>query len=342
MTVRVAFAGFQHNHVFAVAERVRRDPRCEAVAFAEDDPAVRAQVAADHAIGFTHANVAAMLAEVDCDLVVVADIFGRRGGIVIDALRRGRHVLSDKPLCTTLDQWRQIDALARQRGAVVIAQLDLRCHGPFITMRRLIREGSIGQVLTLNILGQHPLKLERRPAWYLEPQAHGGTLNDIAVHALDFIPWLIGAHVDGIEYARVWGGDTIGHPTFNRCGQLVIRAADARAMCDVSYIAPDTCGYSVPQYWRVTVSGTGGVLEASLCTKHVMVARSEDPKPRMIDGDPSGSMCYYEGLLGALTGQPVDGALTTAETLTATRWALEAQSMADEAPATVCATTGRL
>jgi len=29
-----------------------------------------------------------------------------------------------------------------------------------------------------------------RPAWYFEPGMHGGTLNDIAIHALDFIPWV--------------------------------------------------------------------------------------------------------------------------------------------------------
>ncbi|MEZ4683286.1 MAG: hypothetical protein R2932_54665 [Caldilineaceae bacterium] len=57
-----------------------------------------------------------------------------------------------------------------------------------IGLRNLIRSGLIGEIHAINFGGQHPLMLDTRAAWYFEPGKHGGTINDIAIHAVDAIP----------------------------------------------------------------------------------------------------------------------------------------------------------
>ena len=57
-----------------------------------------------------------MLDEVECDAVGVGDYFAKRGSIAIEALKRGKHVISDKPLCTSLDELAQIRELSQAKS----------------------------------------------------------------------------------------------------------------------------------------------------------------------------------------------------------------------------------
>jgi len=85
------------------------------------------------------------------------DYYAKRGEILIEALERGKHVLSDKPICTTLRELDRIEQLARENGwsSVVcwISGTARTMHG----LRQAIRAGEIGEVLAVTFNGQHPL-----------------------------------------------------------------------------------------------------------------------------------------------------------------------------------------
>ena len=55
-------------------------------------------------------------------------------------------------------------------------------------LREIILSGELGEVASIHIDGQHPLNPSVRPGWYFEPGKHGGTINDIGIHAFDFVP----------------------------------------------------------------------------------------------------------------------------------------------------------
>jgi predicted dehydrogenase len=99
-----------------------------------------------------------------------------------------------------------------------------------------------------------------RPAWYFEDGKHGGIINDIGIHAIDILPWLLGAPIAEIVAARVWNERLPAFPSFNVCAQLMLCMADETGVIgDVSYISPDSQRFTVPQYWRFTLHGDGAV-----------------------------------------------------------------------------------
>ena len=55
----------------------------------------------------------AMLKEVACDVIACGDYFAKRGARLLAALKAGRHVIGDKPLCSEL---KELDAIARLAG----------------------------------------------------------------------------------------------------------------------------------------------------------------------------------------------------------------------------------
>ena len=329
--MKLAFAGFRHDHILTLYKTAAACPGVQIVAASEEDPPSRRRLAAGGLVRVTHESHRQMLDSVDCDAVAVGDCFGRRGAILIAAMERGRHILSDKPICTRLEDLSRIAELARAKGLRVGCQLDLRSIGPLRTMRRLIREGAIGEVHTVNFTGQHPLLLGRRPEWYFQEGMHGGTINDIAIHGIDAVGWLTGRRIVAVVAARAWNARLPQFPRFQDGGQLMLRLDNGGGVLgDVSYLAPDGCGYSAPQYWRITCHGDGGVVETSISSDAVLLAAKDDTEFRRIGAEPEKPNAYFHAFLDEVAGRPGPLEVTTEEVMESSRIALVTQLAADE------------
>src|SRR5690348_2428894 len=166
--MRLAFMGFRHGHIMGLYNSASTHPRVKIVAACEEDPETIQALRSAGKVQLTHDNYEKMLAKVECDAVAVGDYFAKRGPVIIRALESGKHVLADKPICTSLDDLSRIEQLSRERKRVVGCLLDLRESGAFRTMRRLIGEGAIGDAQTVHVTAQHPLNYANRPKWYFE------------------------------------------------------------------------------------------------------------------------------------------------------------------------------
>ena len=97
---KIAFAGFRHGHIFDLYALARASSALEVVAACEEHAETRAEIHAKGTAAITHDRLEQMLDEVDCDIVATGTYFAGRGPVLIEALTRGKHVISDKPLCT--------------------------------------------------------------------------------------------------------------------------------------------------------------------------------------------------------------------------------------------------
>ncbi len=328
--MRLAFIGFRHGHILGLYERAIQDKAIDVVAAAEDDPATRDALERGGQVRLTHSDWREMLESVECDAVAIGDYYGRRGEIAIAALQADRHVIADKPLCTDSSELERIAALAADRDRRVGLMLDLRDGAPLRTARRLIvQDQAIGEVHTVTFTAQHPLLRERRPAWYFEPGKHGGTINDIAIHALDAIPWVTGRRWAGIVAARAWNARLGEVEHFQDAAQLMLTLDNGGGVLgDVSYLAPDCCGYKAPQYWRMTFHGSAGVVEVVQTAGRVLLCGPGDDDFHRVRLDRARPGGYLESFRADIAGEPAE--LTTADVLTASRVALAAQAAADQ------------
>jgi predicted dehydrogenase len=315
---RIAFAGFRHAHIFDLYHRAAAHPDMEVAGTWEDD--VAASLLPGSGISRSCHAFEDLFAT--CDAVAIGDCYGRRGSLVIRALRAGKHVLSDKPLCTSTDELGEIESLVREKGLRVGLILDLRDSGNFIALRDVVLSGRIGEVQTAFFSAQHSLLWGKRPAWYFEPGMHGGTLNDIGIHAMDFLPWLTGLEIAEIVAARSWNAKAPALHFFD-CGQMMLRLSNGGGVLgDVSYLAPDTCGYASDNYWRVAIHGTRGCAETSFNTQGVIMADDASKEPERLPSAPPRSGGYLEDFLADVNGAPREDGLDTDCCLRATRLAL--------------------
>lgn len=329
MKLRMAFAGFRHGHIMDLHRLAARHADLTVVAACEEHAPTREQLAKAGVVKLTHDSCQRMYEQVEFDILAVGDAFGRRGELAIQALSAGRHVIVDKPLCTRLSELEQIERLAGANRLSVGCMLNMRDGGNVLALRQAILAGRIGPVQTLTFSGQHPLLWGTRPDWYFEPGIHGGTINDIAIHAIDAIPFVTGRRLVEAVAARAWNARLPQAPDFQDAAQMMLRMDNnGGVLGDVSYLAT---GYKDPQYWRLTLHGPDGVAETSAVADGVTLWRPGQPKPERIEPARPREGGYLEDFLAEVLARPAgEAALTTATVLDASRRTLWIQKAADE------------
>ena len=253
MGIRIAVAGLKHDHVRTVLGLALEDPSIEVVALADDDEANRRAYEEAFGISVRYPTHRELLESEAFDALVVCEEFGRRGEVAIAALEAGKHVFCDKPLCTRVEELVQIAALARERRLEIGVDFSLRHY--WARAAAPLQQGEIGEIVSCTFAGPHGLAYGWRPRWYYEPGKHGGVINDIIGHGVDYVHW-----VTGKRYTHVLGATRacVGlpqHPKFETLGEACYRLdGGATAFGHVDYLVPKGHGTR----WRCFLTGTEG------------------------------------------------------------------------------------
>lgn len=228
----------------------------------ESDPETRKK-AEDKGIPFDdYESFEDFLDGTDADVIAIGTHYAARGRVIIEALRRGKHIIADKPLCTRPEELDEIRKIADEKNLAVCLLLSLRKGSSIIAALNAVNSGLTGKVNNVVFEGEHPLNFGTRAAWYFEEGKHGGVINDIAIHGIDIVRMLTGSDVGTVIGAREWNFYAKETPSFLDSAQFVLKMKNgAGVIADVSYSAPSDHGYSHPSYWHFRVFGEKGMLD---------------------------------------------------------------------------------
>lgn len=127
-------------------------------------------------------DVAALLAEPGIDLVVVASPDALHAEHAIAALGAGKHVLIDKPFAANLADARRVAVTGEAAGKQVTIFQNRRWDADFRTLRRLIAEGALGEIVQLE---SHFDRWRPAPTGLWKEAREGGAWLDLAPHLVD-------------------------------------------------------------------------------------------------------------------------------------------------------------
>lgn len=134
-------------------------------------------------------DVATLLERPDIDLVVVSSPDALHAEHAIAAIASGRHVVVDKPFATNLTDARAMIAAADCAGVQLTAFQNRRWDADFLTLRRLIDEGALGQIVQLESRFD---RWRREPAKVWKEAREGGVWLDLGPHLVDQALCLLG------------------------------------------------------------------------------------------------------------------------------------------------------
>jgi predicted dehydrogenase len=130
----------------------------------------------------------------DLELIVVASPNRTHASLTMEALRRDKHVVVDKPFAVSVNEALPLVAEAERRGVVLSVFQNRRWDGDFLTVRKLLAESALGD----------PLRFESRfDRWRPTPRENwrergtpeeaGGLLFDLGSHLIDQALLLFGS-----------------------------------------------------------------------------------------------------------------------------------------------------
>lgn len=150
----------------------------------------------------------------DIDAVIVATTHDWLAPVAAEAVRRGKHVLVEKPMARTPAEARQIlDAVGRpgtgRAGGrpVVKVGFNHRHHPAVWQAHLLLEQGMIGEPCFVRCRYGHGGRPGYAAEWRTDREtAGGGELLDQGIHALDLCRWFLGdfAEVTGFAATYFW------------------------------------------------------------------------------------------------------------------------------------------
>ena len=137
----------------------------------------------------------------------------------IKAAQAGKHVLSEKPMATTIEDSVAMVRAGRQAGVKLGVGFNLRQHPGHIKARELIAQGALGRVTLaqgqwgFGVRGQgapHPRTGLRQ--WWDQPELVGNasTMMGTGIHVVDILRFMLGQEVT--EVAAITDGQTQEQP----------------------------------------------------------------------------------------------------------------------------------
>ncbi len=194
--VGIGILSFAHGHVQAYCAKIQTFPDAHLVAAWDDNEERGRTSAARYNMEFVP-DVNALLARPDVDAVIVTSETNRHADLIEAACAAGKHVLCQKPMATTLADCDRIIAGVEKSGVHFQMAFQMRCDPLNQKIKEWVAEGAVGRVGALR--RRHCINFLFNPdvatgatAWHVDPVANVGMFFDDAVHAADFMYWLMG------------------------------------------------------------------------------------------------------------------------------------------------------
>ena len=168
----------------------------ELAAVCDLDPARVADMQKQFGAGKTYTDYKQLLADPDIDAVTVATPDFAHGDIVLAAIQAGKHVMSEKPLATTLREVEAIAAAADRAGVKVMVDFHNRVNPAIVAAREAIAAGEIGTPLHASAKLSNTVFV---PYDLLSWAGRSSALWFLGSHSLDALRFIMGAEVKRVQ-----------------------------------------------------------------------------------------------------------------------------------------------
>lgn len=180
--------------------------RCELVAVASRDLQQAKDYAALWNIPRAYGSYEVLLADKDIDVVYISLPNDLHTTWTISALRAGKHVLCEKPLCLTMAELEKIARASSETDKIVMEAFMYIHHPQTALFKKLIEDGELGEVVSL--YSEFAATFNRPSDNYrMSAEKGGGALWDVGVYPVSFFRYLISSPVSHVSArARIVDG----------------------------------------------------------------------------------------------------------------------------------------
>ena len=200
----------------------------------------------------TVATLEALLARADIEGVILTVPNEQHLPVAMEVAKAGKHVYTEKPIASSLEDGLAIEALQKTYGVTVTVGHSARLLGGIREMRRAIDAGELGRVgfIEANFSNERALELTPQTWRWYKDRAPGGPLSQLAIHMFDVVHYLGGEVTEATSIASKLS--PVGAEVDDQ-SMTLLKFADGK----VAYVG--TC-WTSPGVFAVRVFGSKGLM----------------------------------------------------------------------------------
>lgn len=226
-----------------------------------------------------------------CDAVVVATPNFTHAEILRAALQSNKHILAEKPICTTIEDAYELIRLSEGRKELIWVAQEYRYMPPVGEMIRMAHSGAVGTIHQVSIREHREPFYPKVGNWNRFTINTGGTLVEKCCHYFNLMDFILKEHP-----VRVFGSGAqrVNHLDEEYDGKIpdildsayviVEYPSGARAMLDLCMFAENSVDCE-----QIIVVGEKGKLESLLPSLILRYGKREDWGSRTAWGEQSGN-----------------------------------------------------
>ena len=200
--MHAALVGLQHPHALSHLATLQQLPEVESIAVCGESRADLEQAQARQGAKVTswHTSVVELLSARRPFFAIVCVRNDRGPACFTQVLEAGVHLMAEKPIGRNAAETRQVLDAAARTEALLSVCYQTRSYPVFRKMRSLLREGLLGELMSVEVRALYTQVKDRNPRHWLfnKEQAGGGVVSWLGCHDLDRVRFITGE-----DYATV-------------------------------------------------------------------------------------------------------------------------------------------
>lgn len=236
----------------------------EIFAVMEIDPANAERLREKYGAKFAYTSAEELVANPEVDAVYIASPIQFHKTQIFAAASAGKHILCEKPIALTVAECEEITEFLKDKKVLAASGFMMRYHGYHQEIKRLIREGVIGSLVTAR--GQFTCWYpETEGAWRQKKSiAGGGALMDLGVHCIDILQYLSGQKTEKV--AAFCETKTFSYDVDDTATLMLKMDGGLTAYVDVNFNIPDSAAICRLEFYgtkgSIVAEGTLSQIEA--------------------------------------------------------------------------------
>lgn len=204
-----------------------------------------------------------LVATTEADAYVMALATDAHGELLEALVTRGKPILCEKPIATTITETARICSRVEEIGTPMQIGFQRRFDQGIASVQRAVAEGHLGELydLVLTSRDHTPPSREFLPG-------SGGIFRDLHVHDLDLVAWLTGSTIATVQATRAIRGEGAYAEFDDADSTRIIAVTESGVVASIAGARHNARGHDV----RLEVFGSQDSLSAGLTTRTPLVA----------------------------------------------------------------------
>jgi len=272
---------------------------------ASRNPGTRERIEREQGVR-AYAGMDEVTADRDVDLVVLATPSSTHAGLAVKAMEAGKHVVTDKVMCVSLEECDRMISAARRAGVLLTVFQNRRLDGDFLTLRKVLGDGELGELRWLEMAWQG---FGPPGGWRGRADMGGGRFLDLGAHLVDQLLLLMPRSIETV-WCRMHH-DFPRHDVESHSMLLVTFEGGATGVVDTTSMA----AVSKPRFWacgtRATFAKYGldpqeaamlaGDIDGAVEAEDAYATVADTQGRRRVPTVPGRWRTYYENIAEVLT-----------------------------------------